>query len=266
MQFDSRRSEWQVSFLWNADGAAKFGELTGANIGELLAIILDDEVQSSPQVRDRISRSGVITGNFSSEDAAALAVILRSGALPIPTILEEERTIGPALGADSIRSGLRASLLGLLLVVAFVTGYYRLSGGYASIALLANLLMVIGLMSLFQGTLTLPGIAGLVLTVGMAVDANVIIFERIREELRIGKPPRAAVEAGYDRASLTILDANVTMLIAALVLFQFGTGPVKGFAVTLSLGVIASMFTALVFTRAVFDFILAGKKLARISI
>lgn len=250
--FDSRSSEWQVNFTWNSEGAEIFAKLTEAHIDDLLAIILDGQVYSAPQIRARISRSGVITGRFSSEDAADLAVILRAGALPISVKIEEERSIGPALGADSIRSGIWASVVGLLLVVGFTTGYYRLSGVYASLALLANLLMVVGLMSLFQATLTLPGIAGLVLTVGMAVDANVIIFERIREELRAGRAPRPAIAAGFSKATWTILDANITTLITALVLFEYGTGPIKGFAVTLSVGILTSVFAALVITRLAF--------------
>jgi len=264
--FDSRQSEWQVNFTWSSDGAEIFAALTEENIDELLAIILDGQVYSAPQIRARISRSGVITGRFSSEDAADLAVILRAGALPISVNIEEERTIGPALGADSIRSGVRASMVGLLLVVAFIVGYYRLSGGYASLALLANLLMVVGLMSLFGGTLTLPGIAGLVLTVGMAVDANVIIFERIREELRTGRAPRPAIATGFKKATWTILDANITTLITALVLYEYGTGPIKGFAVTLSVGILTSVFAALVITRLAFAVYPGARHVEQVSI
>ena len=264
--FDGRQSEWQVNFTWSSEGADIFAALTEANIDEPLAIILDGQVYSAPQIRGRISRAGVITGRFSSEDAADLAVILRSGALPISVNIEEERTIGPALGADSIRSGIWASVVGLLLVVGFSVGYYRLSGGYASLALLANLLMVVGLMSLFQGTLSLPGIAGLVLTVGMAVDANVIIFERIREELRAGRAPRPAIAAGFKKATWTILDANITTLITALVLFEYGTGPIKGFAVTLSVGILTSVFAALVITRLAFAVYPGTRHVEQVSI
>ena len=264
--FDSRQSEWQVNFTWSSEGAEIFAALTEENIDELLAIILDGQVYSAPQIRARISRAGVITGRFSSEDAADLAVILRAGALPISVKIEEERTIGPALGADSIRSGVWAAVAGLLLVVAFIVGYYRLSGGYASLALLANLLMVVGLMSLFEGTLTLPGIAGLVLTVGMAVDANVIIFERIREELRAGRAPRPAIAAGFKKATWTILDANITTLITALVLFEYGTGPIKGFAVTLSVGILTSVFAALVITRLAFAVYPGARHVEQVSI
>jgi preprotein translocase subunit SecD len=266
VQFESRRSEWQVQFTWNAEGAQRFGELTGANVGKPLAIILDDLVYSAPVVRDRISRVGVISGNFNSDTAGDLAVILRSGALPIPVVLEEERTIGPALGADSIRQGLNASILGSLLVVAFMIGYYRVSGGYASLALLVNLVLIVGLLSLFGGTLTLPGIAGLVLTVGMAVDSNVIIFERIREELRAGKTPRAAISTGFDKALWTILDSNITTLFTALVLYEYGTGPIKGFAVTLSVGIVTSVFAALVITRMLFQIWPGHRPVAQLSI
>ena len=264
--FDSRRSEWQVDFQWDADGGRIFGDLTGDNVGNLLAIVIDNQVKSAPVIRDRISRNGVITGNFSSQEAADLAVILRAGALPIPVVLEEERTIGPALGSDSIRRGLRASLLGLFLVMVFTFGYYRLSGGYASVALFVNLTLVIGLLSLFEGTLTLPGIAGLVLTVGMAVDANVIIFERIREELRLGKMPRPAIATGFSKARWTILDANITTLITAIILFEYGTGPIKGFAVTLSAGILTSVFAALVVTRLLFMIYPGDRNVAELSI
>jgi preprotein translocase subunit SecD len=251
-QFDPRKAEWQVQFVWNGDGARIFGELTGKNVGKPLAIILDGQVYSAPVIRDRISREGVISGRFSSQEAADLAVILRAGALPIPVVLEEERTIGPALGADSISRGIQASALGTLLVVAFIVLYYRLSGVYASIALAANMIMIVGLMSIFRGTLTMPGIAGLVLTVGMSVDANVLVFERIREELRGGKVVRAAISAGFDKALWTILDANITTLLTSLVLYEYGTGPIKGFAVTLAVGLITNMFCALIVTRQLY--------------
>jgi preprotein translocase subunit SecD len=192
--------------------------------------------------------------------------VLRAGALPIPVNIEEERTIGPALGQDSIRRGVWASVLGLVLVVAFTVGYYRLSGGYASLALFVNLVMLVGLMAVFEGTLTMPGIAGLVLTVGMAVDANVIIFERIREELRAGRTPRAAIAAGFQKALWTILDANITTLITALVLFEYGTGPIKGFAVTLSVGILTSVFTAMVVTRILYELYPGHRPVTELSI
>jgi preprotein translocase subunit SecD len=264
--FDSRRSEWLVRFTWNAEGGRIFGALTEANIDKPLGVILDDQVYNAPIIRDRISREGQITGNFSSQEAASLAVILRAGALPIPVILEEERTIGPTLGADSIRAGLRASVVGLCLVFFFMLYYYRMSGAFAAIGLIANLIMVVGLMSLFEGTLTLPGIAGLVLTIGMAVDANVIIFERIREELRAGRAVRPAIGTGFQKALWTILDANITTFITALILYEFGTGPIKGFAVTLSVGILTSVFAALVITRTLFALYPGQRRVDQLSI
>jgi preprotein translocase subunit SecD len=267
VRFDQDERTYYVAIDFDRKGARIFERVTGENIRKRLAIVLDGKVHSAPVIQDRIAGGqAVITGNFSAEEAEDLAIVLRAGALPAPVSILEERTVGPSLGKDSIDKGLISMLVGGFLVVIFMALYYKGAGLLADIALIMNIILMGAGLAAFQATLTLPGIAGFILTIGMAVDANVIIFERIREELRIGKPPRAAVEAGYDRATLTILDANVTTLIAALVLFQFGTGPVKGFAVTLSLGVIASMFTALVFTRTVFDFILAGKKVAKISI
>jgi preprotein translocase subunit SecD len=251
VNFD-RQNRPLVEFNFNTEGARIFGDLTEANVGQLLAIVLDDRVYSAPVIRSRIGSRGQIEGRFSAQEAADLAVVLRAGSLPIPVEIAEERTVGPALGADSIERGARASALGLVLVVAFTIGYYRLSGGYASLALLANLLILTGVMSLFEATLTMPGIAGIVLTVGMAVDANVIIFERIREELRAQKTPRGAIATGFNKAFWTIMDANITTLITALVLFEYGTGPIKGFAVTLSIGVVTSVFAALVLTRLMF--------------
>ncbi len=241
-----------VNFTWNRQGAELFSELTESNLRERLAIILDGNVYSAPQINDRIAARGQISGRFTSQEAADLAIVLRAGSLSVPTVIEEERTVGPALGADSIRRGIRASVVGLVLVVLFSVGYYRLSGLYASVALFANLVLILGVMSMATATLTLPGIAGLVLTVGMAVDANVIIFERIREELRSGKLPRAAVTTGFNKSLWTVLDANITTLITAIVLFEYGTGPIKGFAVTLSIGIITSVFAALVITRLMF--------------
>jgi len=242
-----------VNFTWKPAGAEIFGELTANNIDKPLGIIVDEEVYSAPTIRSRITTRGQIEGQFTSDEAGELAVILRAGALSVPVVIEEERTVGPALGADSIRRGVNASVIGLILVVAFAGVYYRMSGGYASIALLVNLIMIVGLMSMFGATLTLPGIAGLVLTVGMAIDANVIIFERIREELRSGKLPRGAIRTGFEKATWTILDANITTLITAIVLYEFGTGPIKGFAVTLSIGILTSVFSALVVTRLLFQ-------------
>jgi preprotein translocase subunit SecD len=242
-----------VNFTWKPAGAEIFGELTGQNVGKQLAIIVDEDVYSAPTIRSRIVTRGQIEGQFTSDEAGELAVILRAGALSVPVVIEEERTVGPALGADSIRRGINASAIGLLTVIVFAGVYYRLSGAYASVALLVNLVMIVGLMSMFGATLTLPGIAGLVLTVGMAIDANVIIFERIREELRAGKLPRGAIRTGFEKATWTILDANITTLITAIVLYEFGTGPIKGFAVTLSIGILTSVFAALVVTRLLYQ-------------
>jgi len=258
-----------VSFTWSPEGGDIFGDLTDEHQGDQLAILLDDVVRSAPVIQSRISMRGQITGRFTTEEASDLAIVLRAGSLQVPVRIEEERTVGPALGADSIRRGVQASILGLLLVVAFTVVYYRMAGAFAATSLVLNLLMVIGLMSLpeLPATLTLPGIAGLVLTVGMAIDANVIIFERIREELRAGKRARAAVDTGFAKARWTILDANITTLITALVLYEFGTGPIKGFAVTLSIGIVTSVFAALVITRLLFDLTVArGRRVEQLSI
>jgi preprotein translocase subunit SecD len=241
-----------VEFAFDDEGGKIFGDLTAAHIGEQLAIVLDNRVYSAPNIRSRIGNRGQIEGRFSPQEAADLAVVLRSGSLPIPVEIEEERTVGPELGADSIRSGVNASLLGFVLIVAFTIFYYRLSGVYATVALMANMFLLLGLMSMFEATLTLPGIAGIVLTLGMAIDANVLIFERIREELRAQKAPRGAIRAGFEKAFRTIMDSNVTTLITALVLYEYGTGPIKGFAVTFSLGIVTSVFAALVLTRLLY--------------
>ncbi len=239
-----------VNFQWNTQGGEIFQELTGENIGASLAIILDDRVYSAPTIRSRISMRGQIEGSFTPQEAADLAVVLRAGSLSVPVVIEEERSVGPALGEDSIASGVLASAIALGLVVAFVGVYYRTSGLYASLALAANLLLILGVMSIPPyATLTLPGIAGIVLTVGMAVDANVIIFERIREELRGGKTPRASIATGFQKAFWTIFDANATTFITAIVLHELGSGPIKGFAVTLMIGILTSVFAALVITR-----------------
>ena len=265
LQFDQQQRPI-VEFRFNPAGGEIFGELTASNIGKPLAIILDDEVYSAPNVRGRISTRGQIEGNYTAEEAADLAVILRAGSLSVPVVIEEERTVGPGLGRDSIESGARACLIGLVCVLVFTVAYYRLSGVFASIALLVNLIFLIGLMSLFEATLTLPGIAGLVLTVGMAVDANVIIFERIREELRGGRAVRAAIATGFSKATWTVLDANLTTLFTAVILFEFGTGPIKGFAVTLSVGIVTSVFAALVVTRLLFQIYPGNRNVASLSI
>ncbi len=255
-----------VTFAFNPEGGKMFQELTEKSVGRRLAVVVDDDVASAPVIRERIGSRGQIDGRFTSQDAANLAIVLRSGSLSIPVPIEEERSVGPALGADSIRSGLNASLLGLVLVGAFAVIYYRLSGVYATIALVANLIFVIGVMTAFRATLTLPGIAGLVLTVGMAIDANVIIFERIREELRLGKAPKAAIATGFSKAWITILDANVTTLISGLVLFQYGTGPIKGFAVTMCIGLVTSVFTAMVVTRLCYELYPGERRVQQLSI
>jgi preprotein translocase subunit SecD len=260
------RYGWIVNFEFNSEGARRFAKLTENNIGKQLAILLDGQVYSAPRINSRISARGQIEGRFTSQEAADLAVILRAGSLPIPVQIEEERTIGPALGADSIRRGLIASAVGFLVVVVFTCFYYRLSGVYASIALTANLILLLGIMTLSHATLTMPGIAGLVLTVGMAIDANVIIYERIREELYLGKLPRAAIRTGFNKALWTILDAQITTLLTALVLFQYGTGPIKGFAVSLSIGLITSVYTSIMIPRILFDVYPGNRPVQALSI
>jgi preprotein translocase subunit SecD len=256
-----------VSINFDKKGARDFERVTGDNVNKRLAIVLDDTVASAPVIQEKIAGGQArITGDFTLDEAKDLAIVLRAGALPAPVNILEERTVGPSLGADSIRKGLISMLIGGILVIVFMIVYYKGAGIIADVALILNIILIAGGLAAARATLTLPGIAGIILTIGMAVDANVIIFERIREELTLGRTARAAVEAGYKRATLTILDANVTTLIAAVVLFQFGTGPVKGFAVTLSLGVIASMFTALVLSRLIFDYILGGRKVKTLSI
>jgi preprotein translocase subunit SecD len=267
VQIDSQFNEPYVSINFDKKGARIFERITEDNVNKRLAIVLDNSVYSAPVIQEKIAGGQArITGRFTTEEARDLAIVLRAGALPAPVNILEERTVGPSLGADSIRNGLLSMCIGGLLVVIFMVIYYKTAGLIADLALLLNILLIGAGLAAFQATLTLPGIAGMILTIGMAVDANVIIFERIREEMAIGRTPRAAIDAGYDRATLTILDANVTTLIAAVVLFQFGTGPVKGFAVTLSLGVIASMFTALILSRMIFDYILMNRKVKTINI
>ncbi len=267
VQIDSQFNEPYVSLTFDKKGGRIFAEITGENVKKRLAIVLDNHVYSAPVIQEKITGGEArITGNFTMEEAKDLAIALRAGALPAPVKILEERTVGPSLGADSINKGLMSVCVGGILVLLFMIIYYKGSGLIADLALILNIILIAGGLAGFQATLTLPGIAGIILTIGIAVDANVLIFERIREELSIGKTPRAAVDAGYKKATLTILDANVTTLIAALVLFQFGTGPVKGFAVTLSLGVIASLFTSLIITRLVFDYFLINRKVKSLSI
>jgi len=256
-----------VAIDFNKDGAKKFARITEVNIERNLAIVLDGRVQSAPVIKSKIPDGhAIIEGNFTMEEAKNLAIVLRAGALPAPVNIIENRTVGPSLGRDSVRAGVVATGIGLICVMLFMVIYYRLSGLVVDLALILNLIILLGMMAYFRATLTLPGIAGIILIIGMSVDANVLIFERIREELRAGKTVRVAIDSGYQKAFRTILDSNLTTLIAAAFLFQFGTGPVKGFAVTLSLGILISMFTALVVTHMVFDMVLAGKKVEKLSI
>ena len=267
VQIDQQFNEPFVSIEFDRKGARTFERITGENIKRRLAIVLDNKVYSAPVIQERIpGGTARITGNFSAQEAHDLAIVLRAGALPAPVQIIEERTVGPSLGQDSIRAGLLSMIVGGILVILFMALYYKGAGLVANFALILNILLIAGGLAAFGATLTLPGIAGIILTIGMAVDANVIIFERIREEMRLGKTPGASIAAGFERAGLTVLDANVTTLIAALVLFQFGTGPVKGFAVTLSLGVLASLFTALIISRIIFDYIYMAKRVRTLSI
>jgi len=256
-----------VEVTLNARGAKLFDDLTAANVGRQLAIILDSTVYSAPVIRERIGGGRAsITGNFDLREARDLAIVLRAGALPAPVSLAEERTVGPTLGRDSIRQGLVSFAVGGAMVVLFMLVYYRGAGVLANAALFLNVFFIVGALAAFEATLTLPGIAGLVLTLGMAVDANVLINERIREELRLGKSARAAIEAGYERALPAILDSNITTFLSGVILFQFGSGPVKGFAVTLCIGLVTSVFTAVVCTRIVYDYLLTGHRMTRLSI
>ena len=260
-QRDPEFNQAQVSFQFNRTGGRRFSNFTTQHIGDYIAIVLDDEIVSAPVVQDRIGASGVINmGNADMTEAADLALVLRAGALPAPLTIMEERTVGPSLGQDSIDRGQIAGLIGMVAVVLIMTLYYRGAGVLAVMALGVYLMLVLGGLAAFNAVLTLPGIAGLILSVGMAVDANVLIFERIREELILGRATRTAVDEGFAHALSAIVDANITTLITALILFQFGTGPVKGFAVTLSIGIAASFFSALYVTRTFFLIYLSGKK------
>ena len=267
VRFDSDFNEPYVALNFNSVGAMIFQQVTRENIKKRLAIVLDDNVYSAPVIQDEIAGGRAqITGRFTSEEARDLAIILRAGALPAPVIILENRTVGPSLGQDSINKGITSIIYGGLVVVAFIAIYYKLSGIIAVIALFLNIVLLAGALAYFGAALTLPGIAGIILTVGMAIDANVLVFERIREELRIGKTVRAAIDAGFSKAFRTIVDANITTFIAAVVLFQFGTGPIKGFAITLCIGIAASMFTAVFVSRAIFDGTMSQRKLDKLSI
>ncbi|HYM62688.1 MAG TPA: protein translocase subunit SecD [Thermoanaerobaculia bacterium] len=244
-----------IGFSLTPEGSTKFGKVTGENVGRILAIVLDNKVVSAPSIKNRIEDQGVIEGTYTPQQAADLALILRSGSLPASLTTLEERTVGPSLGRDSIRQGVTASLIGFILLIVAVVLYYHGAGINAVLALLLNLIILLGMMAYFKATLTLPGIAGIILTLGMAVDSNVLVFERIREERRDGKTVRAAIENGFARAFGTIIDTHMTTIISALFLFQFGTGPIKGFAVTLLIGLGASVFTAFFVSRVIFDLI-----------
>lgn len=250
-----------VNFTLNRDGAKRFEGVTGANIGKLLAIVLDNRVYTAPEIHGQISDRGEISGgNFTTQSANDLALVLRSGALPASIHYESEETVGPSLGADSIRHGVVASIVGLLAVMGFMLVYYRGSGINADVALILNLLILVAALGYFGAVLTLPGIAGVILTVGMGVDSNVLIFERIREELRLGKAVGAAVAAGFEQAFRTIIDTHVTTVVSAMILFAFGTGPIRGFAVTLTIGLIANLFTSVFASRMIFDYILSRRE------
>jgi preprotein translocase subunit SecD len=249
-----------VNFTLNSEGARKFGDVTGANIGRNLAIILDNRVQTAPVINGRITTDGIIEGVGTQEEVQDLSLILRSGSLPAQLTYLQERTIGPTLGADSIRAGFMASLVGLVLVVAFMLVYYKLSGVNAVVALIFNLVILLGLMAYVGAVMTLPGIAGFILTMGMGVDSNVLIFERIKEELAAERGVRASINAGFSRVFLTLLDTHISALIAAMFLFQFGTGPIRGFAVTLSVGLISNIFTSTFVSKTLFETALANRR------
>ena len=256
-----------VNLSMNSDGARKWSIVTGSNVGRQVAIVLDNKVHMAPNIREKISGGGTLIEGFANIDEAKdIAIVLRAGALPAPVDIIEERVVGPSLGAESVKRGTQSVIIGLIIVLIFMLIYYRVSGSIADFALIWNIVLVLAVLASLQATLTLPGIAGLILTVGMSIDANVIIFERIREELRKGKTSRAAIDGGYNRALTTIIDANVTTLIAALVLWQFGTGPIKGFATVLFWGILISMFTAIFVTRTIFNSFTSGKNLNKLSI
>jgi preprotein translocase subunit SecD len=258
---------WLVAFSLDSEGARVFGDFTGASIGKHLAIVLDDTVFSAPVIRSKIGEGrGQIEGGFTADSARDLAIVLRAGALPAPVQIIANLTVGPSLGQDSIQKGVQAAILAAIMVAALMAFYYKLSGVIADFALILNSIMLVGFLVAMRATLTLPGIAGIALGIGMAVDSNVLILERIREELRLGKTARSAIDAGYDKAFVTIVDSHVTTLITAAALFLFGTGPIKGFAVTLSLGVAINLFSALVGTRVVYDWMTSRRELKSLSI
>ena len=267
VQISDRFGQPTISLKFNSQGATDFDRITGENVRKRLAIVLDGVVHSAPVIQERISGGQAqITGTFTMDEARDLAIVLRAGSLPAPINILEERTVGPSLGSDSIRQGIMATLIGSLLVILFMIFYYRLSGSIADLALIINIVLVLGILAAFKATLTLPGIAGLLLTVGMAVDANVLIFERIREELRTGKTIRLSLDTGYKKAFITIIDTHVTGIVSAIFLIIFGTGPIKGFAVTLIIGLLASLFTAVFVTRVIFDYFTGNFNIKKLSI
>jgi len=261
-------NNYEIDFTLKPAGADKFGAWTGANVGAYMAVVLNDEVKSAPFIKSQITDRGNITGNFTEQSSKDLALTLRSGALPAPLVYLEERTVGPSLGADSIRAGVNAALGGLVLVVIFMVFYYRGSGINAVVALLLNMIITVAALIVFDATLTLPGIAGLILTIGMTVDTNVLIFERIREELETGKTVASAVDQGFSRAFVTVIDTHVTTIVSSLFLFVFGTGPIRGFAITLILGLLANLFSAVYVSRTIFIWVLnrKGKRAETLSI
>jgi preprotein translocase subunit SecD len=255
-----------VSFSMNNEGAVKFGTFTQNNVGKNLAVVLDNRVVTAPRIEERINDEGRIHGNFTQQEAGDLSLVLRSGALPANLTYLEERTVGPSLGQESIRAGVLASIGGLLFVMLFMLAYYKLAGINAMVSIVVNLVILLGLMAYIGATMTLPGIAGFILTIGMGVDSNVLIFERIKEELQTAKGARQAVAAGFDRVFLTILDTHVASLIAAAFLFQFGTGPIRGFAMTLTIGLLSNVFTAVFVSRTLFEMMLSRRQVAKLSI
>ena len=266
-KLDTQSNQPIVSFTLDRLGSKRFGKSTLSNVGKRIAIVLDDKVISAPQIREPITGgSGTISGNFTFQEATDLALLLRSGALPTPLDIVEERTVGPDLGKDSIKSGTISLMLGFLLVIIFMIYKYRVFGIIANIALIANLLMLVGILTMLEATLTLPGIAGIILTVGMAVDANVLIFERIKEELKTEKSAIHAFDIGYRKSKVTVLDANITTLIAAIILFAFGSGPVKGFSVTLGIGIVTTLYSAYFIARHLTSWIVLKKKEGKINL
>lgn len=267
VQISDRYGEPNVSIKFNSQGAADFDRITADNVRRRLAIVLDGKVYSAPVIQERISGGQAqVTGSFTMDEARDLAIILRAGALPAPVNILEERTVGPSLGSDSIKQGIMATIIGTLLVVLFMIVYYRLSGAIADLALIINIVLVLGALAAFRASLTLPGIAGLLLTVGIATDANILIFERIREELRTGKTVRLALDTGYNRAFITIIDTHVAGIIASIILMIFGTAQIKGFAVTTIIGLIASLFTAIFVTKVIFDYFMSNFNIKKLSI